>query len=362
MKLTGLAGLTLGWITMAVAPVSASPISDKQAEARRLEAQIQSTGDRIAALGERYDGAVLAVEQADRDIADSERRLAAAQQQWNLAKVVLGRRAADLYVSAAQQSPMGEVDVGDVTDLMSRAHYAASVQDRDRALMGTINAARQDLETRRRDLQSARAKAQHDRDAVLQTRKQLESENAREAGLLKQVKGDLARLIAEQRAREEAAARARAAALAARLASGNGHGRPATGRATWIGPDTPIPNVPAPSKGAAIAVAYARAQLGKPYVFNTAGPDTFDCSGLSMMAWAAAGVSMPHYSGAQFEMFPHVPLGALQPGDLVFKGPGGSEHVAIYVGNGMQIAATHTGSYVLLQPVDYPGLTGAVRP
>ena len=59
---------------------------------------------------------------------------------------------------------------------------------------------------------------------------------------------------------------------------------------------------------------------------------------------------------------PHVALNELQPGDLVFKGPGGSTHVALYVGGGMQIAATHTGSFVLLQPVDYPHLTGAVRP
>ncbi|MBV8949993.1 MAG: C40 family peptidase, partial [Actinobacteria bacterium] len=345
---------------LAAAPVWASPISDKQAQAQNLQAQINSTGDRIAALGERYDGAVLAADEATKAIADSEQRLAAAQNEWNVAKVALGRKAAALYLAAAQQTPLGEVDVASVTDLMSRSRYTAAVQDRDRALMGTISAARQDLETRRRDLQAARVEAERQRDTLLQTRKDLEGENAREASLLSQVKGDLARLIAQQRARDEAAARARAAAMAARLASGtapvangNGHGRPAAGPATWIGPYTPIPNVPPPSKGAAIAVAYARAQLGKPYVYDTAGPDTFDCSGLSMMAWAAAGVSMPHYSGAQFAMFPHVPLGALEPGDLVFKGPGGSEHVAIYVGNGMQIAATHTGSYVLLQPVDY---------
>jgi peptidoglycan DL-endopeptidase CwlO len=352
----------LGLVAGGIPAVAASPIADKQAEARRLQAQIDATGNRIAALGERYNGAILAVDQANRSIAESERRLRLAQQQWDLAKVVLGRRAADLYVSATQQSPLAEIEVANLTELMSRSRYAAAVQSRDRTLLGTIATAKEDLQTRRRDLDTARSRAEHQRDAVLQTRRQVETENAREARLLGQVKGDLARLIAEQRAREEAAARVRAAAAAARLAAGNGHGRPASGRATWIGPDTPLPNVPAPSRGAGAAVAFARAQLGKPYVFNASGPDTFDCSGLTMMAWAAGGVSMPHYSGAQFAMFPHVPLGALQPGDLVFKGPGGSEHVAIYVGNGMQIAATHTGSYVLLQAVDYPGLSGAVRP
>jgi cell wall-associated NlpC family hydrolase len=354
-----LAGATL---LGSVGPVSASPISDKRAEARRLQGRIDSTGSRIAALGERYNGTVLAVEQAGRAIAESERRLEAAQGQWELARAALRKRAADLYISVSHENPLRDVDVGTVTDLMSRSRYSAAVQDRDRELFATISATRQDMQVRRRDRQAARAKAEHQRDTLRRTRAQLESENTRLADLLKGVKGDLARLVAEERARQEAAARARAVAEAARLAAANRRGRAATGRATWIGPDTPIPDVPAPSKGAAAAVAYARAQLGKPYVFYTAGPETFDCSGLTMKAWQMGGVSMPHYSGAQFAMFPHVPLRALQPGDLVFHGPGGADHVAIYVGNGMQIAATHTGSYVLLQPVDYPKLSGAVRP
>ena len=367
-RLTGIGAaattaIALGLVLAGVPAVGASPITDKQAQASRLSSQINSTGDRIAALGEKYNGAVLAVDQSQAAIADAQHRLESAQQHWDLARAALSRRAAELYVGAAQQSPLGDIDISTMNDLMSRAHYTAAVQSRDRTLLGSIVAAKQDLQSRRHDLQDANARAVRQRDTITQTRKQLETENAKEARLLTQVKGDLARLIAEQRAREEAAARARAAAAAARLAAANsGRARPAIGRATWIGPDTPLPNVPPPSKGAATAVAYARAQLGKPYVFNTSGPETFDCSGLSMMAWAAAGVSMPHYSGAQFAMFPHIPLSALQPGDLVFKGPGGSDHVAIYVGNGMQIAATHTGSYVLLQPVDYPCLSGAVRP
>ena len=116
-----------------------------------------------------------------------------------------------------------------------------------------------------------------------------------------------------------------------------------------------------PSPRAAAAIAYAEAQLGKPYEYAATGPNTFDCSGLTMMAWAAAGVSMPHYSGAQYAMFPHVPLDELQPGDLIFKGPGGSQHVSMYIGGGLQIAATHTGDYVRIQPVSSNSI-GAARP
>jgi cell wall-associated NlpC family hydrolase len=113
--------------------------------------------------------------------------------------------------------------------------------------------------------------------------------------------------------------------------------------------------------GAAAAIAYARAQLGKPYCFAGAGPSCFDCSGLTMRAWGAAGVSMPHYSGAQYSMFPHVPLNAMQPGDLVFWGPGGSQHVGLYIGGGQMIAAPHTGDVVKIQAV-WGSPVGAARP
>ena len=114
--------------------------------------------------------------------------------------------------------------------------------------------------------------------------------------------------------------------------------------------DTAMPtNLPAPSPRAAEAVAFAREQLGKPYVFAATGPDSYDCSGLTMRAWEAAGVSMPHYSGAQYAMFPHVPLDQLQPGDLVFRGAGGSDHVMLYIGNGEVIAAPHTGDHVKVE-------------
>jgi cell wall-associated NlpC family hydrolase len=119
--------------------------------------------------------------------------------------------------------------------------------------------------------------------------------------------------------------------------------------------------VPAPSAGAAAAVAYAKAQLGKPYQYAGVGPDSYDCSGLTMMAWAQGGVSMPHYSGAQGDMFPRVPDAALQPGDLSIYYPD-HHHVGIYVGDGMTISATQTGDFIKLQPVFRSGYQFSVRP
>jgi cell wall-associated NlpC family hydrolase len=108
--------------------------------------------------------------------------------------------------------------------------------------------------------------------------------------------------------------------------------------------------LPAPTPGALQAVAYVRAQLGKPYVYAGAGPDVFDCSGLTMMAWAQSGVLMEHGSQSQYMSFPHVPIDQLQPGDLVFFGDTGptNHHVGLVVGPGLMIDAPHTGAYVEL--------------
>jgi cell wall-associated NlpC family hydrolase len=121
--------------------------------------------------------------------------------------------------------------------------------------------------------------------------------------------------------------------------------------------------VPRPGAGAAAAVAFAESQIGKPYCFGGAGPTCYDCSGLTMRAWQAGGITLPHFSGAQYLMFPTVPMNQLQPGDLVFPADP-NQHVALYVGAGMIVHATHTGDVVREVPINEQGLgiVLAVRP
>jgi cell wall-associated NlpC family hydrolase len=111
------------------------------------------------------------------------------------------------------------------------------------------------------------------------------------------------------------------------------------------------------------AVAFAYAQLGKPYQWGATGPGSYDCSGLAQAAWAAAGVSIPRTTYAQWAALPHISTSALEPGDLLyFDGVG---HVAIYVGGGDIIDAPQTGMDV--QKIPLAGwykstLVGAARP
>jgi cell wall-associated NlpC family hydrolase len=129
----------------------------------------------------------------------------------------------------------------------------------------------------------------------------------------------------------------------------------------------PISAAGAPTAAAASAVQAALTQQGKPYCWGGSGPRCFDCSGLTMWAYAQAGINLPRTSQAQFTASPQVDRSALAPGDLVFfAGAGGTTsspgHVGIYLGSGQMLDAPHTGSVVRIEPVWTTGYAGATRP
>jgi len=133
-----------------------------------------------------------------------------------------------------------------------------------------------------------------------------------------------------------------------------------------VSADLPNPLPPA-SPEAAQAIAAARAEIGKPYLYGGNGPDAFDCSGLTKWAYAAAGVTLPRTSREQWNVGPHVALADLQPGDLLFwatdvTNPATIHHVALYVGAGWMIEAPHTGDVVHFSRMYLDGYIGATRP
>ncbi|MDX3579399.1 NlpC/P60 family protein [Streptomyces sp. FL07-04A] len=112
------------------------------------------------------------------------------------------------------------------------------------------------------------------------------------------------------------------------------------------------------------AVAFARAQIGKPYVWGATGPGSYDCAGLTQAAWKAAGVTLPRSTHAQADAGVTVPLADALPGDLVFRYDDLS-HVGVYIGNGMMIHSPKPGAYVREESVLHdggPGVHGVVRP
>lgn len=112
------------------------------------------------------------------------------------------------------------------------------------------------------------------------------------------------------------------------------------------------------------ATLFALRQVGKAYVYATDGPDTFDCSGLTKAAYAQIRLGLPHFSGAQLHVGVPVPPEALRPGDLLTYGPDGSEHVTMFIGGGLVVAAKGRAYGVIIEParVDpLKGFAGATR-
>lgn len=164
---------------------------------------------------------------------------------------------------------------------------------------------------------------------------------------------------------ERKAAQARAAAeKAAREAAAAENSRPDTAPSTPRPTSTPKPSrpvvdptPPAPSSGVDAVIAFAEAQIGDPYVWGAAGPNAWDCSGLTAGAWAKAGKSLPHWSVGQYRESTPISSSQLRPGDLVFWGKNNNSssiyHVALYVGNGQIIHAPRTGRPVVKQSMHY---------
>jgi cell wall-associated NlpC family hydrolase len=210
----------------------------------------------------------------------------------------------------------------------------------------------------RATVEAAAAKATADRSAA-EAQAQVDRVATQQADLERQVaayRADLARLTAEEQQRAaELAEQHRAAAAPA--APAVDRAAPAASRSVDRAASVPAAaaSVPASSSGAArAAVDAALAQVGDRYVWAAAGPDAFDCSGLTQFAFAAAGVKLPHSSRAQSGMGTPVPLNALQPGDLLFFYSPVS-HVAMYIGNGQMVHASTSSQPVKVASINAMG-------
>ncbi|MEU2294450.1 NlpC/P60 family protein [Streptomyces bacillaris] len=197
------------------------------------------------------------------------------------------------------------------------------------------------------DARRADALAAASRKAVDQQKRLVaEQQKQRDAvqGKLRKVEGLLATLSAEQLAQLAGLEQQGVAAAQRELV--------ASGALSTVRP---------PTRQGGDAIAYAIEQIGKPYVWGAEGPDSFDCSGLTSQAWAAAGRPVPRTSQEQWRQLPKVPVSSLRPGDLVVYFPKAT-HVALYIGDGLVVQAPRPGAKVKVSPLASNPLLGAVRP
>jgi peptidoglycan DL-endopeptidase CwlO len=347
------AALVLGavpFVALQGPPASAETLADARQKAARLRTQVDELRAKAEIAIEDYNLAYAQLGAAVTSHLSAQRELAAAEDESGATNVAAAQRVRALYMSGGRTALMATVlDSASITEAASRIHKVGIVlgQDRRSSLRADrLVAGRRDL----RDRLAATAAVQTTlQKQVAAKADKVESLLAQTDALLASANARVLQLVEDQRRAAEAASasRARAALAAARAQLGSLHDLPATPTAR-------------------AALDFAASQIGKPYLWGATGPDSYDCSGLTGAAYRAAGVNLPRTSRQQWFAGPQVELGAWMPGDLLFWGydtadPSSIHHVALYAGNGMMIAAPHSGDVVKLQPVYLDGFMGAVR-
>ncbi|MHB1960872.1 MAG: C40 family peptidase [Acidimicrobiales bacterium] len=355
-----------------LARAGADQLSSEQAKAAQLEQEIQSTGQQIDALDQQYQAAEARKSAIDQRISATQRKIDETRQRVSDDQRVLQKAAIDVYVTDGGSTAQNSLFSGNQTAASAQQEYSSVAEGDVGAAVANLQTAQNVLSAEQSQLRSQDAQAAQAVSAANQAYTQAQAEQSQQQQALSQVKGQIQTLIAQQQQQQAQAAQAAAqaklaaaqqaaqAALTSQTSGGGG-----AGATVFAAPP------PAPGGGGAAAVAAAMSQIGVPYVWGGESPrgsagdpsGGFDCSGLVAWAWGQAGVSLPHYSGAQMADSTPVPLSDLQPGDLLFYGPGGSDHVAMYIGGGEMIEAPYTGASVWVTAARFgSGFAGAGRP
>jgi cell wall-associated NlpC family hydrolase len=370
-RLGVLVGIAL-LLPVMTAPASADPLADKRAEAARIQEQLERQGEKVSQLAERSNRARLKVAEVEGSLAKTAAEVARSDEHLQQVRTRLATAAVLAYVHGGNNALIGRLVRGGQDDMIVRTQYLRVTAADQRRVIGEVRTAKQDFELQKSRLENDRKAAETAAEAAAAANRSAQDAEDAQRAVLGQVNGELSELVAAEQARREAEElrnRPAPAAIAAATPVTEAPRVPTSaapqGQATTTVPaQTQTAAPPASGKGA-VAVAEARKQLGKPYVYGGSGPDSFDCSGLTAWAWKAAGVRLSHSAYTQWFETTRVPINAVQPGDLLFFGDDGVEsihHNAIYIGNGDMIEASQTGTPIRIRGWRSVDLVGAGRP
>ena len=352
-------------VVLAVLPATAG-----QAVPDRLTQQLEQARDRLADLDTQVS---MAVEDANAASVQLE-RLQEQQQQTAgrvdalTAEVTELEDATDAFVrSMYMRGPRSDLAMALGSDEVTEAGRNLAVMDR---LSRQRQAQLERLAVSRTELDAARSELATQVEAATERERELADRRQRVEALLADQKDEVASLGAEierieaqeaaeaaRREREAAARRAAAERAAAEQAAAEQAAQEQAAQEAAApepepepAPPPPAPPAPPPGtrQGSDQAVQAALSQVGKPYRYAAAGPDAYDCSGLTMWAWRHAGVSLPHSSRMQYAATTRISRDQLQPGDLIFYGSP-IHHVAMYLDGTRVVEAPYTGANVRIR-------------
>jgi cell wall-associated NlpC family hydrolase len=348
-------------------PASADQIADAKAQAAAITAKIQATEAQIQSLTGQVTAADYRLSQLQGQIAASRSQMAKDQSQVSKDQSQLRTQAISDYTSNGASSQVTQMFSSNPNTSGIRSEYSSIATGNVTTTIDNLHSAQTQLQNTQNALEQQQTQATTTRNNLAAETSQATSLAQQDQQTLNSVNANIQNLVQQQEAAQEAAAKAAAAAAfnakvaAAQTAAAQAAAQQAQssgaadtgGSGSGASPAAPVPTAPLPplAPGAAGAVQAAEREIGVPYVWGGNTPAGFDCSGLVQWSYAQVGISLPHYSGAQYEDTTHIPLADIEPGDLLFYGPGGSEHVAMYVGGGSMIEAPYTGASVWITGV-----------
>jgi peptidoglycan DL-endopeptidase CwlO len=343
-----LIGLLLtGLLGASVPRAHADPIGAKRAQAQSVFAKLQQLDAAAQRANSRYQAATQQLRLVERRLRINHEALGVARGNLGHAQRTLARRLVVIYTTQDQQSSLAVLlGARSLNDLVSRIETVNSMSKQDSTLIHQVLGFQHQIVRRQTLLRNERAREHRLVAARAAERNQIEGRLASERHLYDSVRSQIAHMIASQRASQAAAARAARAAAA----------QVATPKVNFsAGPVSS--SVPGDRYSSVVGIAMR--YLGVPYVYGGESPSGFDCSGLVAYVYAQVGVSLPHYTVAQWNYSDSVSVSRsqLEPGDLVFFY--GLGHVGIYVGGGQFIHAPHTGSVVRIDSLSEGGYSSA---
>jgi peptidoglycan DL-endopeptidase CwlO len=361
----GLAALAAAAATTVARARSTPQIRAAQAHERAVLAEVDQIGNQLQAVEDQAQNAQHRLALVKASLQRNEYRLHVAKGNLKAAQKRLQARLYSLYVNGAPSTIDVIAGAHSLSQLIDRAESAQVLSNQDAALgQQALNFehAVQARERQLKQLKQTREQAVRELDAK---RRMVASELAHQKRLLASIHTSISQLQAQEAARERAARAAAEARLKAELAARKAAEQAAAAQATQSSSAptlTPPPPVSVPTGGSgaghAAAASIALHYLGVPYVYGGASPSGFDCSGLVMYVYAQLGISLPHYTVAQWNATQ--PISSPAPGDLVFFN--GLGHVGIYIGGGKFVDAPHTGSVVRIDSMSgFGGYDGARR-
>jgi peptidoglycan DL-endopeptidase CwlO len=335
-----LSALVFGLAVTAAGSAEPAQIGSKRAEAQQVLAQIQAMDAQMEKAVEAYNAANVRLDQIKHDLEVNQARLQTAKKNLVKARAQVSARLVALYTSDEPDTLSIIFGASSLGDLIERMDSANRIADEDARIAAEVKQYRNEVQTR----QQALVKAQDDQEKVVAERAaqraSVQSQLAERQALYSSIKDQIAQLEAAERARQaRLAAQARAAAKTQQSAPAPAPA-PAPSSSSGGSSGSSAPPPATHSSVVSIALQY----LGVPYVWGGASPSGFDCSGLTMYAYAKVGVYLPHNAAMQYGMGTPVSRSQLAPGDLVFFS--GLSHVGMYIGGGRFVHAPHTGDVV----------------